>query len=503
LQKLKEKDAVIESPFKQLHNPHLVIPPQWNFARILPSLSSNREDQRLDPHIPEWIEKAEVSTGHNGGTSVGGYRVFNEESSSDEPDGNDLTSLTYGFKRTSQVSNGSAEQQQLGEARNHQTQNHQTRNHTLPFEVLGAIFQHIPTRSPFDLRPLLFVCKSWRNAVCQHSSLWSTITLDRTMYAKFVVDDIFQESLAADYLRCCLKYSGTTPLAIILYFKRRTHEWYLPSIEAEILIETRLVSLLRVVVGEEEGHFARWHSFTWYTPMANLPTILSILPLTLPNLRTVKLFKLLHQGALDIAFPCCPNLRTVELQEYNRLLLRETDCAQATKFTLGTDTVWVDEDVEVLCKFGNLRRLTLSALPNPSYSSSRFPSKIKTEVLFPHLHRLKLLGKPAREIIRLIEAPALKRVEFDDITAFDIFKYASFASVVQTVYIMHGMVYNDNATLAMLDSISKRVMGLLAFPPRLQRIRLPKSIQEKLGSDVLQFEKRGIRLELTRCRNFM
>jgi hypothetical protein len=115
LQKLKEKDAVIESLFKQLHNPHLVTPLQLDFARISPSLSSNREDQQLDPHIAEWIEKAQASIKHNGGVSIGGYRVFEEESSSDESDGNDLTSPKYGFKRTSQVSNGSAEQQQSSE----------------------------------------------------------------------------------------------------------------------------------------------------------------------------------------------------------------------------------------------------------------------------------------------------------------------------------------------------------------------------------------------------
>jgi len=113
LQKLKEKDAVIESLFKQLHNPHLVTPLQLDFARISPSLSS-KDDQQLDPHIVEWIEKAQDSIKHNGGTSIGGYRVFSggDETSSDESDGNDLTSPKYGFKRTSQISSGSAEQQQ-------------------------------------------------------------------------------------------------------------------------------------------------------------------------------------------------------------------------------------------------------------------------------------------------------------------------------------------------------------------------------------------------------
>jgi hypothetical protein len=55
------------------------------------------------------------------------------------------------------------------------------RNDLLPFEILGAIFHHVRKSNPFDLRSLLFVCKSWRNAVCHHSSSWSEITLDHTV----------------------------------------------------------------------------------------------------------------------------------------------------------------------------------------------------------------------------------------------------------------------------------------------------------------------------------
>ena len=112
MQKLKEKDAVIESLFKQLHNPHLVTPLQLDLARISPSLSSHKDDQQLDPHIVEWIEKAQDSIKHNGGTTISGYRVFDGDSSSDDSDGNELTSPKYAFQRTSQISSGSAEQQQ-------------------------------------------------------------------------------------------------------------------------------------------------------------------------------------------------------------------------------------------------------------------------------------------------------------------------------------------------------------------------------------------------------
>jgi hypothetical protein len=201
--------------------------------------------------------------------------------------------------------------------------------------------------------------------------------------------------------------------------------------------------------------------------------------------------RLLHKGTLDRAFPYCLSLRTVEIHEYNQLLLRETDCAQVTTLTLGTDTAWVDEDVEVLCTFGSLRRLTLSAPPNPSYSNDRLP-ETKTEVLFPYLHRLTLLGQPVWHIIDLMKAPVLKDVEFDKIIAFDIFKSAPFASVIETIYIMD---YNGDTCMSN-SVLSEWVVGLLAFLPRLQRIRLSKHVHKKLGSDVLQFQKRGIHLEV-------
>jgi hypothetical protein len=340
------------------------------------------------------------------------------------------------------------------------------RNDLLPFEILGAIFHHVPKHSPFDLRSLLFVCKSWHNAVCQHPSLWPDITLDHTTYTNFVVDDIFQESLAAGYLRCCLKSSRTMPLDVTLRFVWPNFELLAGSArESEIHKEARLVLLLRLLVGEEGEHFPRWHSFTWQAISAtNVVTALSILPSTLPNLRTVKLFNVYNLSYPMKAFPSCPNLQTVELLQYCRLLLHETDCAQVTELTLGTDTGWIDEDVEVLCKFGNLRRLTLCALPNLGYSAPE-SSTIKTEVLFPYLHSLKLQGNPAQHLLLLIKAPVLKDVEFDNITASNVFKYASFASIVETVHIMDTTDCQESATPA---TISKCAMHLLTFAPYLQ-----------------------------------
>jgi hypothetical protein len=120
--------------------------------------------------------------------------------------------------------------------------------------------------------------------------------------------------------------------------------------------EAWLILLLRHFRGEEGGHFIRWHSFTWHAISTNnVATALSILPSTLPNLRIVKLFSVFN---FSRTFPSCPNLQTVELQRYSGLLLCKTDCAQVTELTLGTVTGLIDQDIAVLRKFGNLRRLT-------------------------------------------------------------------------------------------------------------------------------------------------
>ena len=59
------------------------------------------------------------------------------------------------------------------------------------------------------------------------------------MHTTFLVDDTFQELLASNHLRCCLKYSGTAPLDIAVDFGPIADERF----------EMQLVTLLRVLVG--------------------------------------------------------------------------------------------------------------------------------------------------------------------------------------------------------------------------------------------------------------
>jgi hypothetical protein len=368
-----------------------------------------------------------------------------------------------------------------------QSRDVQPRNHILPFDVLGLIFHHMPKLGPFDLHPVLFVCNSWYQAACHHSSLWSNIKLDRTLYTMFLVGgDIFQKSRASNYLRCCLKYSGIMPLDITLDFEQLAEL----SFGAAIHLETRLIPLLQVLVGQGDEHLVRWRSFTLHATRAeSIPITLCFLPSTIPNLQTVKLFYLFHEDILHTAFPTCPNLQTVELHQYRQSILREMDCAHAAELKLGTDSIWCARDVEVLYEFRNVRRLTLYTVGDPCFTDS--PNEVRTEVLFPSLHSLRLYGEPVREVAKVLKTPRLKEVEFDEVLSFNLFKDVSFVSTIQTAH-----VKIRRCNIALEASSSEKVRELLAVAPLLQRLCVPKWLYEELERDGLSLEERGVHLEV-------
>ena len=358
----------------------------------------------------------------------------------------------------------------------------QPRNHTLPFEVLGLIFHYIPKLGPIDLQPILFVCKSWHEAVCHHSSLWSDIKLNYTIYTTFSVDGAFQESRASNYLCCCLKYSGTMPLDITLDFEHR--------IEVELHIKIQLILLLKVLVGRDEEHLVRWRSFKWHAKWEeSIPITLCFLPSTIPNLQTVKFFNINYKDELHTAFPTCPNLQLVEIHHYNQLILREIDCSHVAELKFGSDTIWRPKDVEVLDRFSNVRRLTLYTVGHPLFA--RRPNDLKTEVLFPYLHSLRLYGQLVWEIVKVLKTPKLKELEFDEVSSFDLLKRVSLASTIDTV---HVQIRRDN--IDSVVGVYEKIVELPAVAPLLQRLRIPKWLHEGLESGSRCLEERRVHLEV-------
>ncbi len=368
-----------------------------------------------------------------------------------------------------------------------QSRDVQPRNHTLPFEVLGLIFHHIPKIGPFDLLPILFVCNSWHEAVCHHSSLWSDIKLNYTIYTMFSVGGTFQESRASNYLRCCLKYSGTMPLDITLDFEQLIDV----SFGDEMYIKRQIIPLLEVLVGHGEEHLVRWRSFTWRAMcLESIPITLSFLPSTIPNLQTVKFFDMFYDDDPHPAFPTCPNLRTVELYLYNQLILREIDCSHVTDLKLGTDHIWHREDVKALHKFGNVRRLTLYTV-GYSYTSEPSGGSTGAEVLFPHLHTLRLHGAPGLVLVKLLKTPKLKELAFDEVSLFDLLKDVSLASTIESAHIQIRQRNIDSEI-----NISEKVVEFLTVSPLLQRLRIPKWLHEELESGGFCLEGRPVHLEV-------
>ena len=371
----------------------------------------------------------------------------------------------------------------------------QTRNNTLPFDVLGLIFHHIPKLGPFDLHQILFVCHSWHEAVCHHSSLWSDIKLDYTLYTRFSVGDTFQEYRASDYLRCCLKYSGIMPLDITLDFKQFTEVSFVGTIKFETHtgnIETRIIPLLKVLVGQDEEHLARWRSFTWGASIStgSIPITLSFLPSTIPNLQTATFLDVFYLDNHQSAFPVCPNLQTVQLHLCNQFILKENDCSHVTELKLGTDHIWHSEDVMTLHKFSNVRRLTIYTVGYTYFTKSSDDST-RAGVPFPHLHSLRLYGGPAVELVKLLKAPKLKELEFDKVSSFDILEDVSLASTIETAHIQIRQCDIDSEV-----SISEKVMGLLTVVPLLKRLCVPKWLHEELESGGLCLEERRVHLEV-------
>jgi hypothetical protein len=133
---------------------------------------------------------------------------------------------------------------------------------------------------------------------------------------------------------------------------------------------------------------------------------------------------------------------------------------------IGTKFLWIAEDVEVLYKFRNVRRLTLYTRKDSDVDID-FSSEVRTEVLFPYLQTLRLHGKPPWEVVRVLSIPTLEEVEFNSESSFDLFKDTSFAPTIETIHIRILRSSPETTT-------SEKVEGLLAHVSRLRCLSVPQ-----------------------------
>src|SRR5258706_4669402 len=88
-----------------------------------------------------------------------------------------------------------------------------SRNHALPFELLGEIFSQISEDS-LNLRFVIFVCRSWHNAVVHHANLWTNITIGHTFMFRFRGARLGHGDA---FVRLCLSRSSPCPLRLSVH----------------------------------------------------------------------------------------------------------------------------------------------------------------------------------------------------------------------------------------------------------------------------------------------
>jgi hypothetical protein len=219
-----------------------------------------------------------------------------------------------------------------------------SQNAVLPFDILGLIFHHVADGHPINLRSLLFVCRSWHDAVWLHPTLWSTIRIDHTLLTVLASNGALKKQSIEHYLHCCLRRSGVASLDISVDLKPRQIS---PFSGNEHETWLYLISLVIVLIGQDHEHAARWRSFTWRRRTGHVSEIFSKLPSILPALDTLRL-RGLTLDAWDIStFPRCPRLRTVELHQYALQPLNLADCLLVSELVISTDQEWLSSDVRI------------------------------------------------------------------------------------------------------------------------------------------------------------
>ena len=283
-------------------------------------------------------------------------------------------------------------------------------NDVLPYEILRAIFLYISHGHILHLRHLLFVCRLWSVVILQEAGLWSTIRIDYELYQHFGESrpgTWFTYARAENFVSLCVSRSRSHPLSIILDFSPfRT--WSHVGI---LSIRWEVVPLLVTLVGRLHEHALRWHSLEWNS-LFHVSEIISILPPRLPQLKYLRMHSFEWDRGNELIFPRCPNLEVVELHEhrkYKRQLFSERDSPNVKELLVESRWNWCLEDLRYIASFRNVLRLTLSSSLSGAYFEIKAPEKIH----LPQLKDLWLKGRIHLNVVGLLSAPSLNRVEFD------------------------------------------------------------------------------------------
>jgi hypothetical protein len=363
-----------------------------------------------------------------------------------------------------------------------------TRPHdaALPFDILGLIFHHVTDGYPMSLRSLLFVCRSWHDAVWLHPTLWSTIRIDHTLLTIFALNSVLPKLLIKRYIRTCLNQSGTAALDISIDLNpQHVNSFSTQDTAHEHDTWSFLVSLTEDIIGPDGEHAARWRSLTWkWTTREYISQVIPKLPPILPVFETLRLSNSPVHISLIGAFPRCPRLLSLVLHHTSTQLLKVQDCLLLSELVISTEFVWLSVDLIRLSQLPNIRRLTLYtiqwAVPIFQLGSGRVPP---TEILLPHLKYLHLRGRIPLQVVEPLVTPSLKELELNSHSSLELLGEISLPRTIETIRI----AYSDRDSDPSIDVV-RPVKKLLDVAPALKQVCVPKWFHDKL-------EKNGFHLE--------
>jgi len=353
---------------------------------------------------------------------------------------------------------------------------------TLPFEILGHIFSHVVGGYPIYLRALFFVCRSWYNAVRYHSVLWTDIRFDGVVANHFDFSTRFSGSLAENYYRCCLAYSGTAPLDVaveskfLILFRRK---------ESVLHIRNNITLIIKTFLGESGEHALRWRSFNWMIGHAHKDGVngcLSIFPQMLPRLQTLRMHSLWGAPSRP-RFPHCSQLTTVEFYQTHGDPLQDDDFLRVQKLSLGKNTIWFPKDVVLLSRFRNILHLTLYSLSkNVLFHSNSHPIHSQS-VSLVHLRTLVLQGIVPKEPVTALRTPSLQEVCFNHPHSFQHLRCPPFTGTVHSIHVTVPEV--DGST-----QFSVEMESLLSALPALTSVFIPRWLFLQLETTRFELDAR-------------
>src|SRR5258706_5313622 len=285
-------------------------------------------------------------------------------------------------------------------------------NHALPFELLGAVFLHI-SEDPLDLRYAIFVCRSWYNAIVHHANLWTNIILRHTFLTRFRGARLPHGDA---FVRSCLSRSWPLPLHISLHGPD-CYSLYTSATMSSLSNEC--FSVFAHIVGKstESGTlFQRCRSLTWFCcsgfDEANI-VAQAFTSASAPALEYLTIMDMYPEEVHLFRFPRLPRLKEVTLIEcsygFIQYFFHDDDLANVEKLTFIAD-VWADHGINFIRRFRNIRALMLKG-PNTLHWYMDPLSGPVNPVELPLLETLSIFGVIAHQVLYLVRAPGLRKME--------------------------------------------------------------------------------------------